>query len=235
MKQVILLLTVSAVGVLIGGCVTLSSAGESRPRERTPAAGSTGASADELRRILEGREQPTRRVPRGANREYLTGDFVIPVAGVQHHSLRDSFGDPRSGGRSHQGIDIMAPRWSQAVSAVHGRVESISTGSRSGKSLWISGADGRSYFYAHLEEWAEGVRRGTRVRPGDLVGYVGNSGNAIHTPPHLHFEIRDRRRIVNPYYELANARPVEPSQVRVASAGRESSPGRSLWQIIFAR
>ncbi|MBW3670414.1 MAG: M23 family metallopeptidase, partial [Acidobacteria bacterium] len=80
-----------------------------------------------------------------------------------------------------------------------------------------------------------GLRRGTRVRPGDLIGYVGNSGNAIHTPPHLHFEIRDRRQVVNPYYELANARPVEPSQVRTASAGRDRSPGRSLWQIIFAR
>lgn len=235
MKQLILLLAVSAVGVLVGGCVTSSSSGESRPRERTPTAGSTEASADELRTILEGRGESTRRAPRRANPDYVKGHLVIPVAGVQRHSLRDSFGDPRSGGRSHQGIDIMAPRWSQAVSAVHGRVESISTGSRSGKSLWISGADGRSYFYAHLEEWAEGLRRGTRVRPGDLVGYVGNSGNAIHTPPHLHFEIRDRRRVVNPYYELANALPVEPSQVRTASAGRENSPGRSLWQIIFAR
>lgn len=231
MLQVTVYKTLIGAGVLLllAGCV--STSGESRTPRRTGAGSST--SVEDLRRILEGRGGESRRAPRREPRYGTTAQFVIPVAGVRHHDLRDSFGDPRSGGRSHEGIDIMAPRWSEAVAAVEGRIEAITTGARSGKALWIAGADGRSYFYAHLEAWAEGLRRGMRVRPGDLVGYVGNSGNAVDTPPHLHFEIRDRRGVVNPYDELVNARPLDHSEVRVADASRTPSGRRSIWETIF--
>lgn len=224
MLQTTRITTVIVAGVLLAsGCVS-STSGESRPTGRT-SAGSVG----ELERILSGGgvdRRTTRRAPEPAR----TARFVIPVAGVGHRDLRDSFGDPRSGGRSHQGIDIMAPRFTAAVAAVSGRVDSIQTGQRSGKALRIRGDDGRSYFYAHLEQWAEGLREGVRVRPGDLVGYVGNSGNAISTPTHLHFEIRDRRRTLNPYEELAYATPVPSSQITRADTRSRSS---SIWDLIF--
>lgn len=135
----------------------------------------------------------------------------MPVVGVEWHDLRDSFGDPRSGGRSHMGVDIFAPRWTEVVAATAGTLTSIGNGARSGRSLWLVGRDGRSYFYAHLQDWAEGAFNGRRVAPGERIGYVGNTGNASGSPPHLHFEVRDGGRVVNPYHVLADASPVQAS------------------------
>lgn len=209
-----------------------SISGEPRPPERTENH-SARVSVEDLRSVLSG--VTTRS--RAPQRPRPSGMIVMPVAGVSGHELRDSFGDPRSGGRSHQGIDIFAPRWTPAVAVVDGRVASIQTGARSGKALRVRGSDGRSYFYAHLEDWAEGLREGLAVRAGDLLGYVGNSGNAIHTPTHLHFEVRDRNRVMNPYPVLAHSRTIYDEDVRVASASepRSRSPRRSIWSLIFGR
>ena len=141
----------------------------------------------------------------------------MPVAGVRWDELQDSFGDPRSGGRSHMGIDIFAPRWTEVVAASAGTLTAINFGERSGKSLWLVGHDGRAYFYAHLEEWARGIHDGKRVEAGDVIGYVGNSGNAAGSPTHLHFEVRDSHRVLNPYTVLARAEPAR-KQVRRAPA-----------------
>lgn len=164
-------------------------------------------------RRVEPRSRPQRR------------GLVMPVAGVRWHDLQDSFGDARSGGRSHMGIDIFAPRWTEAVAATDGYVTAIGNGARSGRSLWLVGNDGRAFFYAHLQDWAERAYDGMRVRAGQVIGYVGNSGNASSSPPHLHFEVRDERgRAVNPYHVLARAEPVDrPIQVASNRRGRADS------------
>lgn len=169
-------------------------------------------SIGELEALLRERERRSRS-SRGKSTAppRRTQSFVMPVAGVDWDELQNSFGDPRSGGRRHMGIDIFAPRWTEVLAATSGTLTAIDFGQRSGRSLWLVGRDGRSYFYAHLQAWAEGVSEGMSVAPGERIGYVGNSGNASGSPTHLHFEIRDRGRAVNPHPILARAEPVGAS------------------------
>jgi peptidoglycan LD-endopeptidase LytH len=166
-----------------------------------------------------------RRRPPAPRREGGQGPLVMPVVGVTPHDLRDSFGDPRSGGRRHRGIDIFAPRWTEVVAVADGTLASIAQGGLAGRSLWLAGDDGRSYFYGHLEAWARGIEEGMPVAPGEIVGYVGNSGNAAGLPTHLHFEVHDGDGAVNPYPVLARAEPIGPSR-RVASGGTSGRSGR---------
>ena len=117
------------------------------------------------------------------------GSIVFPVDGP--HSYTDTFGAPRSGGRTHKGCDIMAARGTPVVASVSGRIKSLSrtdTG-LSGLSFWISGDNGTGYFGCHLDSLVPGIQVGSRVVAGQLLGYVGNTGNAAGGPCHLHFEI----------------------------------------------
>jgi murein DD-endopeptidase MepM/ murein hydrolase activator NlpD len=169
-------------------------------------------------------ETRDRSAPASRRGAYRSG-LVMPVAGVSYHDLQDSFGDPRSGGRSHMGIDIFAPRWTAAVACVDGYVTAIDNGARAGRSLWLVGNDRRAFFYAHLQQWADGIYDGMPVRAGEVIGYVGNSGNAAGSPTHLHFETRDRGgNTVNPYHVLVRAEPVDrPIQVaRNRKGGRRT-------------
>ena len=113
--------------------------------------------------------------------------FAFPVA--EPHNFISSFGFPRSGGRLHQGNDIFAPYGTPLFACERGVVGQMGTNSLGGIKLWITGESGTSYYYAHLSAFALTVVDGTVVEPGDIVGFVGNTGNAITTPPHLHFEI----------------------------------------------
>jgi peptidoglycan LD-endopeptidase LytH len=137
----------------------------------------------------------------------------MPVAAVAAAQLRDSFGDPRSGGRVHQGIDIFAPRGTPVLAATEGVVLRIGTNGLGGRTVTILGPGGQSHYYAHLDRWA-GQREGGWVEAGEVIGYVGNSGNAAGGPTHLHYAIQDASgRAVNPYSLLT------AQQVAVAAAG----------------
>jgi murein DD-endopeptidase MepM/ murein hydrolase activator NlpD len=117
---------------------------------------------------------------------FVTG-MVFPVD--DPHDFIDSFGFPRSGGRSHQGADIFAPRGTALFAVERGVVTNMGTNSLGGIKLWLHGESGTQYYYAHLQGFAPGITDGTVVNAGDLVGFVGDTGNARGTPPHLHFEI----------------------------------------------
>ncbi len=138
-------------------------------------------------------------ISRGGER-ILSMGFVFPVAGT--HAFGDSWGDARSSGRRHEGTDIFAPMGTPAVAANSGvvyRVHHTSQG-LGGITLWIRSTDGNSYYYAHLQRVAGGIHEGTRVRAGQVVGYVGNTGNARGGSPHLHFEIHPGGGgAINPY------------------------------------
>jgi murein DD-endopeptidase MepM/ murein hydrolase activator NlpD len=118
--------------------------------------------------------------------------LAFPVDGRSWDAVQSVFGDPRdAGARRHHGVDIFAPRGTPAVAAVGGRVRRVRTTPRGGRVVWLRDeARGMSIYYAHLDSQA--VASGQWVEAGDTVGFIGNTGNARTTPPHLHFGIYRR-------------------------------------------
>lgn len=136
--------------------------------------------------------------------------MVFPIAG-RNYSYSDSFGAPRPGGRTHQGVDIFAPMGTPVVATFPGTVENA-TNTLGGLSVRVRGAKGYTY-NAHLSRFA-GFGA---VRAGQVIGFVGNTGNAIGTPPHLHFEWHPGfGAAVNPYPYL---RAVDPKVKGLATGG----------------
>ena len=116
--------------------------------------------------------------------------LAIPVAGARRQDLRDSFHAPRSGGRQHLGIDIMAPDGTPVLAAAGGVIVKRDSSALGGISLYERGHDGATiYFYAHLSRYAPGIDEGDLVRQGDVIAYVGHTGNASASAPHLHFGV----------------------------------------------
>jgi len=157
--------------------------------------------------------------------------IVFPVAGEHHYS--NSWGAPRSGGRTHQGIDIFAAKGTPVVAAADGRITRIATGERAGRYIVIRHAGGWETFYLHLNNDSEGtddglgggsapgIAVGARVGAGDVIDYVGDSGNAEETPSHLHLEIHSAGVPVNPYpYLLTAGTTTDPGNTLVAAPQR---------------
>jgi peptidoglycan LD-endopeptidase LytH len=118
--------------------------------------------------------------------------LLFPVEGGTRAAVQSFFRDERDAGRrEHHGIDIFAPRHTPVLAAAGGVVTSVGTNNLGGNVVWLWDARrGHTHYYAHLERQA--VATGQAVQPGDVVGYVGNSGNARTTAPHLHFGIYAR-------------------------------------------
>ncbi|WP_370512783.1 M23 family metallopeptidase, partial [Achromobacter sp. LC458] len=121
----------------------------------------------------------------------------VPVQGVSARRLTDTWGAARSGGRQHEGIDIFAARGTPVLSTTEGVVMQVGTNNLGGQVVWVLGPGRQRHYYAHLDGYAD-IERGQLVAPGDVLGYVGNTGNARGTPPHLHYGIYDGGAI-NPY------------------------------------
>lgn len=129
----------------------------------------------------------------------------IPVLmGVEVGNLTDTWGDARSQGRTHEGIDIMAPRGTPVVSPTHAIVMNIGNGALGGNFVYTLNAGGDRYYFAHLDSYAPGIVPGKVLEPGDLIGYVGNTGDASSGPTHLHFGIYNGPA-TNPYPRLTRA------------------------------
>ncbi|UJR81258.1 M23 family metallopeptidase [Sandaracinus amylolyticus] len=111
-----------------------------------------------------------------------------PVRGAR--AFHSTFGAPRSGGRRHQGVDVFAARGTSVLAAHDGIVVHVGTFSLGGRVVHTLGRRGVLCYYAHLDAWAPGLAVGRVGREGDVLGTVGNTGNARTTPPHLHFEAR---------------------------------------------
>jgi murein DD-endopeptidase MepM/ murein hydrolase activator NlpD len=133
-------------------------------------------------------------------------DIVFPVAGP--NSYIDSWGFSRSGGRRHEGTDIMAARGTDVVACVSGVIEKTSPYSQGlgGITIWLRGDDGNTYYYAHLNRIVDGIAPGVRVDAGQVIAEVGNTGNARGGSPHLHFEIHPGGgAAIDPYPILRSA------------------------------
>ncbi len=125
----------------------------------------------------------------------------VPVAGVRVRQLVDTWGGIRSGNRRHEGIDIMARRGTAVVSAASGMVSMIGENGLGGTVVWAVGPGGERHYYAHLDSVAA-IVEGQDLLPGDTLGFVGNTGNARTTPPHLHYGIYTDSGAINPYNRL---------------------------------
>lgn len=125
--------------------------------------------------------------------------FPIPVDGVSAARLVNSWGVGRDGGRRHQGIDIMAPRGTPIRSTTEGVIESKGMRGLGGLVVTVLGPGGYRHYYAHLEDVAAQAI-GEWVHAGEIIGYVGNSGNAAVSSPHLHYGLyTPGGRPINPY------------------------------------
>jgi peptidoglycan LD-endopeptidase LytH len=131
----------------------------------------------------------------------------FPVAKAQPNDLQSIFGDPRDAGRrQHEGVDIFARRGTHVISASEGVVIRVGETRLGGRVVWVwDTGRGLRLYYAHLDEQL--VTRGQRVRVGDVIGTVGNTGNARTTAPHLHFGIYENGRgAIDPYWFIARPR-----------------------------
>ena len=146
---------------------------------------------------------------------------AVPVAGVARRGLVDTWGGARSEGRRHEGIDIFAKRGTEVLAATEGLVSRIGENRLGGRTVWVLGPGRQRHYYAHLDRYVDTLTPGDRVAVGDVLGYVGNSGNAKGTPPHLHYGIYTLTGAINPY-PLLMAPPADPPP---AAATPQASAG----------
>ncbi len=144
----------------------------------------------------------------------------VPVEGVRTRALRDTWGGARSEGRKHEGIDIFAKRGTPVVSSTEGIVTQVGTNRLGGLVVWVTGPGGQRHYYAHLDRYSD-VEAGMRIEAGRVLGYVGNTGNAKGTPPHLHYGIYETGGAINPY-PLLRAEPAAAATVKAASANQQA-------------
>lgn len=151
-------------------------------------------------RALRTRLARQRRIRRGVQ----NGTYSCIMQRPYH--FRDTWGAPRSGGRSHQGTDVMGLWKAEVYAFTNGRISRISHSGLGGLGVYLWGDDGNEYYYAHLHSTAAGVHVGMRVEAGQLIAYNGASGNAHQSAPHVHLELHPGGGgAVNPFDWLAAA------------------------------
>lgn len=114
--------------------------------------------------------------------------LLMPLPGVSVRSVADTWGGPRDGGRRHEGQDIFAPLGTPVFAAAPGFVYRVGPNRRGGNTVVVVAAGGYRHYYAHLDRFGD-IREGQAVGVDTIIGYVGNSGNAASTPPHLHLGV----------------------------------------------
>lgn len=124
--------------------------------------------------------------------------IAMPLEDVSKREVADTWGAPRGVGRSHEGQDIFAPKGTPILSATNGYIYKIGENNLGGQTVSVISSGGRVYYYAHLDRYANGIEVGDRVTTRSVLGYVGTTGNAQGTPPHLHFGIYGLTGAINP-------------------------------------
>lgn len=124
--------------------------------------------------------------------------IAMPLEDVTRRQIADTWGAPRGTGRTHEGQDIFAPKGTPVLSATKGYIYKIGRNNLGGQTVSVISAGGRVYYYAHLDRYVPGLEVGDAVTTRTVLGYVGTTGNAVCTPPHLHFGIYTNTGAINP-------------------------------------
>lgn len=140
----------------------------------------------------------------------------LPMKGLKASDIQDTFDQMRDGKRKHEGTDIMAPRGTPILAVNDGKIVKLFLSKPGGITIYhFDPSEEYCYYYAHLDRYADGVTEGMTVHRGDVIGFVGSTGNANPAAPHLHFEIHQLEADkhwwsgvpLNPYQYLVNALP----------------------------
>ena len=146
--------------------------------------------------------------------------LAMPLEDVRKQSIADTWQAARGEGRKHEGQDIFATRGTPILSATSGYIYNIGENNLGGQTVSVIGKGGRVYYYAHLDSYARGIKIGDRVTTRTVLGYVGTTGNAQGTPPHLHFGIYTSSGAINPLPMLTDRLP--PTATRQETSIRRS-------------
>ena len=120
----------------------------------------------------------------------VAGGLVVPVQGIAAADLMDTYDDPRGSNRVHEALDIMAPAGTPVLATADGVVEKLFESDNGGLTIYqFDPTETWCYYYAHLQRYAPGLAEGDHVKRGEVIGYVGSTGNASADAPHLHFGI----------------------------------------------
>ena len=158
--------------------------------------------------------------------ENAPSQIVMPLESVPKKLVANTWKAPRGHDRLHEGQDIFAPRGTPIYSATEGYIYHIGENALGGQTVSVIGAGGRIYYYAHLDSYAPRLAEGDHVTTGSVLGYVGTSGNAQGTPPHLHFGIYTPTGAINPL-PLLTDRHNEITPTRAKSKRKpETATGR---------
>lgn len=181
------------------GSVTASVESEKQPAMPVPSPSTAAPPQDEPALTAQAAPSPTAA---------LSFKLTIPVAGIKAGQLRDTFNEARSEGRVHNAIDIMAPLSTAVLAATEGKIVKLFTSERGGITIYQLSTDEKLiFYYAHLERYTDGLAEGHLAKQGEVIGYVGNTGNAGTGNYHLHFalwSVSDPKRYwdgvnINPY------------------------------------
>jgi len=180
-----------------------------------PSARTTGASPAPMPAMTDavpGAAAPTATTAAGAA-------LGMPLPQLRADQLQDTYADPRGSTRQHEALDLMAPAGTPVLAVADGRVEKLFTSDQGGLTIYQFEPSGRyAYYYAHLQRYAPGLAEGKALRRGEVIGYVGSTGNADPAAPHLHFAVfvlgPERQwwkgTPINPY-PLLGGRPAAPA------------------------
>ena len=151
-----------------------------------------------------------------------SSEVIVPVLGVAPDRLVSTFNQARVG-HVHHALDILAPRGTPVLAAVDGTIRKLFFSGAGGITIYqFDRAQSLVYYYAHLDRYADGLREGMQVKQGDVIGYVGTTGNAPEGTPHLHFAIAR----LTPAKTWWEGEAIDPYPILTAAAPRSADAGR---------
>jgi murein DD-endopeptidase MepM/ murein hydrolase activator NlpD len=135
------------------------------------------------------------------------GKLLVPVDGMPLNKITDTYDQARGNERHHEALDIMAPKGTKVVAVADGKIVKLFTSKPGGLTVYqFDPTEKYAYYYAHLDRYADGLQEGAQVKRGDLIGYVGTTGNADPNAPHLHFAVFE----LTPEKQWWKGTPVNP-------------------------
>ncbi len=197
--------------------------------------GSTETGATRRERVRGYREQSSEMQQKiAALGTVAQTTITIPILfGVKLTNISANFGDPRSGGRTHEGEDIMGVKGTPVVTPTAAVVLRTVTGPSEGNTVYTANPGGETFVYMHLDRFGEGVVAGAVLAPGALIGYVGDTGNALGGPAHLHFEIHaSGGEAIDPYPRLTLEIPLQEKMSYLAAILAKAADRTALAQFL---